>query len=76
MGMIAVLCRWGQQLSLHLHYIVPGGGVNNEGDWQNSRTDGEFLYTIRALSKVFGGKYCPKLKEKLPIPHEQVRQEL
>jgi hypothetical protein len=37
MGMIAVLHTWGQNLSLHphLHCIVPGGGVDENGAWKN-----------------------------------------
>lgn len=78
MGMIAVLHTWGQQLSLHphLHCIVPGGGINKSGQWLNSRTDGKFLFPVKALSKVFRAKYCQKLKEKEPIKYEQIRQEL
>jgi hypothetical protein len=77
-GMIAVLHTWGQQLSLHphLHCIVPGGGVNKDGQWQNSRTDGKFLFPVKALSKVFRAKYCQKLKAKEPIKYEQIRQDL
>jgi Putative transposase/Transposase zinc-binding domain len=78
MGMIAVLHTWGQQLSLHphLHCIVPGGGIDRDGVWQNSRTDGKFLFPVKALSKVFRAKYCQKLKEKEPIKYEQIRQAL
>lgn len=78
MGMIAVLHTWGQQLSLHphLHCIVPGGGVDKEGLWKNSRTDGKFLFPVKALSRVFRAKYCEKLKAKIPIGYEQIRQEL
>ncbi|MBA0885071.1 IS91 family transposase [Flavobacterium undicola] len=78
MGMIAVLHTWGQQLSLHphLHCIVPGGGVNKEGQWQNSDSKGNFLFSVKALSKVFRAKYCEKLKAKNPIGYEQIRQEL
>jgi secreted Zn-dependent insulinase-like peptidase len=78
MGMIAVLHTWGQQLSLHphLHCIVPGGGVNKEGQWQNSRSDGKFLFPVKALSKVFRAKFCEKLKEKEPIKYEQIRHDL
>ena len=77
-GMIAVLHTWGQQLSLHphLHCIVPGGGVDKGGQWKNSRTDGKFLFPVKALSKVFRAKYCEKLKAKTPIGYEQIRQEL
>ena len=78
MGMIAVLHTWGQQLSLHphLHCIVPGGGVNKNGQWRNARTDGKFLFPVKALSKVFRAKYCAKLKVKSPIQYEQIRQDL
>jgi Putative transposase/Transposase zinc-binding domain len=78
MGMIAVLHTWGQQLSLHphLHCIVPGGGINKNGQWQNSQTDGKFLFYVKALSKVFKAKYCEKLKSKSPIQYEQIRQAL
>ena len=77
MGMIAVLHTWGQQLSLHphLHCIVPGG-IGKDGQWQNSRTDGKFLFPVKALSKVFRAKFCEKLKAKEPIKYEQIRQEL
>ena len=78
MGMIAVLHTWGQQLSLHphLHCIVPGGGIGKDGQWKNSRTDGKFLFPVKALSKVFRAKYCQKLKAKEPIQYEQIRQDL
>lgn len=78
MGMIAVLHTWGQQLSLHphLHCIVPGGGVTKEGQWKNSDSKGNFLFPVKALSKVFRAKYCEKLKTKNPIGYEQIRQEL
>ena len=78
MGMIAVLHTWGQQLSLHphLHCIVPGGGVDKDGQWKNSQVKGNFLFPVKALSKVFRAKYCQKLKAKLPTQYEQIRQEL
>jgi Putative transposase/Transposase zinc-binding domain len=78
MGMIAVLHTWGQKLSLHphLHCIVPGAGVDKNGLWKNTRTDGKFLFPVKALSKVFRAKYCEKLKSKLPIEYEKIRQEL
>jgi hypothetical protein len=59
MGMISVLHTWGQNLSLHphLHCIVPGGGIDKNGKWQNIRTDGKYLFPVKALSKVFRAKY-------------------
>ena len=66
MGMIAVLAHLGQNLSLHphLHCIVPGGGVDESGAWKNLRSDGKFLFPVKALSKVFRAKFCEKLKDK------------
>ena len=78
LGMIAVLHTWGQQLSLHphLHCIVPGGGIAKDQQWKNSRSDGKFLFPVKALSKIFRAKYCEKLKAKEPIKYEQIRQKL
>lgn len=78
MGMIAVLHTWGQNLCLHphLHCIVPGGGVNKHGVWQNIRNDGNFLFSVKALSKVFRGKYCEKLKERNEHGYQLIQQDL
>jgi hypothetical protein len=75
MGMIALLHTWGQNLSLHphLHCIVPGGGVDKEGNWQNIRTDGKFLFSVKALSKVFRAKFCQKLKERDSLQYNKIR---
>ena len=64
-GMIAILHTWGQNLSLHphLHCIVPGGGIDKNGQWRNIRTDGKFLFPVKALSKVFRAKYVSLLRE-------------
>ena len=77
-GMIAVLHTWGQNLSLHphLHCIVPGGGVDKNGKWQNIRGDGKFLFPVKALSKVFRAKYCEKLKERSPDNYTRVKKQL
>ena len=46
MGMIAVLHTWGQNLSLHphLHCIVPGGGVDENGAWKNIKMMVNFVF--------------------------------
>lgn len=69
MGMITVLHTWGQNLSLHphLHCIVPGGGVDANGNWQNLRADGKFLFAVKAVSKVFRAKYAAELSKRLKI---------
>jgi Putative transposase/Transposase zinc-binding domain len=70
MGMIALLHTWGQQLSLHphLHCIVPGGGVDEHGIWKGIRCDGKFLFSVKAMSKVFRAKFMAALKGKVEIP--------
>jgi len=77
-GMIAVLHTWGQNLSLHphLHCIVPGGGIDKDGNWKNIRADGKFLFSVKALSKVFRGKYCDKLKKQMPDSYKAISKEL
>ena len=77
-GMIAVLHTWGQNLSLHphLHCIVPGGGVTKDGHWKNIRGDGNFLFPVKALSKVFRAKYCDVLQAKSPGHYAKVKQQL
>lgn len=78
MGMIAVLHTWGQNLSLHphLHCIVPGGGIGDHQEWQNIRKDGKFLFSVKALSKVFRAIYCKILAQKEPIAYQSIRKEL
>jgi hypothetical protein len=75
MGMVSILHTWGQNLSLHphLHCIVPGGGINKNGHWQNIRTDGKFLFHVKALSKVFRAKYCAKLKRADTVQYQKIR---
>lgn len=77
-GMIAVLHTWGQNLSLHphLHCIIPGGGIDKQENWKNIRTDGKFLFSVKALSKVFRAKYCEMLKSRLPEAYQNLKIDL
>ena len=63
-GMISVLHTWGQNLSLHphLHCIVPGGGINKQQKWKYIRSEGKYLFPVKALSKVFRAKYVAHLR--------------
>ncbi|ACU07655.1 transposase [Flavobacteriaceae bacterium 3519-10] len=64
LGMIAILHTWGQNLSLHphLHCIVPGGGINRQGKWiRKVRTD-KYLFSVKAMSKVFRAKFVASLR--------------
>lgn len=65
LGMIAVLHTWGQNLSLHphLHCIVPGGGVDAKDKWQKQVRSNKYLFSVKALSKVFRAKYVQQLRE-------------
>jgi hypothetical protein len=78
MGMIGVLHTWGQNMSLHphIHCIVPGGGIDKNGNWQNIRKDGKFLFAVKALSRVFRGKFCDKLLKLAPEYYSPIRSKL
>ena len=67
-GMISILHTWGQTLTLHphLHCIVPGGGLTKAGHWKNAKSDGKYLFNVKAMSKTFRGKYIAALKALLP----------
>lgn len=62
-GMISILHTWGQNLSLHphLHCIVPGGGLIRER-WRHARSDGKFLFPVKALSDVFRARFVNALR--------------
>ena len=63
-GMVAILHTWGQNLSLHphLHCIVPGGGIATGGHWQALPAHGKYLFSVKAMSKVFRAKYVAQLR--------------
>jgi len=65
MGMVCVLHTWGQNLSLHphLHCIVPGGGIDERGRWKKQLRSNKYLFSVKALSKVFRAKYVSYLRE-------------
>jgi len=64
-GFIAVLHTWGQNLSLHphLHCLIPAGGITLDGKWRNARSNGDFLFPVKALSGVFRGKFRDELRQ-------------
>ena len=63
-GLTAVLHTWGQNLSqhIHVHCVVTGGGLAPDGQrWVSARHG--FLFPVRALSKVFRGKFLAGLRQ-------------
>lgn len=61
-GMTAVLHTWGQNLSqhVHLHCLIPGGALSTQGQWHPAK--GNYLFPVRALSRVFRGKMVSALR--------------
>lgn len=68
-GITAVLHTWTQRLDLHvhLHCIVTAGGLDpTERRWIKSPRG--FLFSVRALSRVFRGKYLDALRSLSDAP--------
>lgn len=67
-GMIAILHTWGQTMSLHphLHCIVPGGGLTRQNKWKTAKSKGKYLFSVKAMSKVFRTRFIEELKKVLP----------
>jgi hypothetical protein len=62
-GMIGVLHTWGRTLTYHphVHYLVPAGGVDKDGNWLPARKS--FLLPVKALSKIFRAKFREALRK-------------
>jgi len=64
LGAIAILHTWDQQMKFHphVHFIVPAGGMDNNGLWKNSKQQGEFLFDVKHLSSKFSATFAEKLR--------------
>jgi len=63
-GYIGILHTWSQTLihHPHIHYIVTGGGLSQDGKkWKPCKND--FFIHVNVLSRVFRGKYLYYLKK-------------
>ena len=62
-GYICILHTWGSEMNYHphLHVILLGGGLTSKNQWRDKGND--FFLPIKAISKLFRGKYLDKLKE-------------
>jgi Putative transposase/Transposase zinc-binding domain len=64
LGIIAVLHTWDQTLKdhFHLHCLVPAGALSfDHSHWINARDN--FLFPVKALSRVFRGKFLDRLQQ-------------
>jgi len=78
MGAVAILHTWGQTLMLHphIHLIVPGGGIDKNGDWKHTRSEGKYLFPVKALSAVYRGKFMTGFKSFLKSNSMELTGEL
>jgi Putative transposase/Transposase zinc-binding domain len=80
LGIIAVLHTWDQTLKdhFHLHCLVPAGALAfDRGRWIAARK--KFLFPVKALSRVFRGKFLALLQQnidrgKLPTQSEEAKK--
>ena len=63
LGLTAVLHTWTRDLRFHphLHCIVMGGGLSDDGQWKSTKRD--YLFPVAVLSKLFRGKVVAILNE-------------
>ena len=64
LGIIAILHTWDQTLKdhFHLHCLVPAGALSfDQRRWINARPN--FLFAVKALSRVFRGKFLALLRQ-------------
>ena len=77
-GFFGILHTWGQTLwhHPHIHFIVAGGAIGPDERWIPVKHKGKFLFPVRAISKVFRGKFMKQLEDAIrrndytPIPLE------
>ena len=82
LGMLSVLHTWGQTLArhVHLHCLVPGGALSDDGNWQPAKSN--YLFPVKALSRHYRGHFVSRLREAKQqgllnkIPDERFNQTL
>ena len=80
LGFLAVLHTWDQTLGphFHLHCLIPGGALSfDHAHWISARNN--FLFHVKALSRVFRGKFLAGLQQaltegQLQFPHPAASQ--
>lgn len=80
-GILSVLHSWGQQLSFHphVHCIVSGGGLQQNGataQWRPAvRKKGNFLFPVKALSKIFRAKFLQGITKLAAIKRIDIKDQ-
>jgi len=66
-----VLHTWQQDLGrhVHVHALVAGGALAPDGSWQSAKRG--FLFPVKALSRVFRGKFVAALDQERQSDHLQ-----
>jgi hypothetical protein len=61
-GFTSILHTWGSNLSFHphVHIVIPGGGLMEDGQWKNSRK--KFFIPVKVLARLFRGKFMHALQ--------------
>lgn len=80
-GMIGILHTWSRALMYHphVHYLIPGGGLANNGEIDNSPvstkvrfSDDDFLMHVKPLSIIFKAKFRDILKKQSPEIYHKI----
>jgi hypothetical protein len=63
LGITAVLHTWSRDLSFHphLHCVVTGGGLDDDGRWKATRPG--YLFPVKVLGKMFRGKFLDAVRD-------------
>ena len=80
LGFITVLHTWDQKLQdhFHLHCLIPSGALSfDHSRWIGARRN--FLFPVKALSRVFQGKFLDRLtqacdRETITVPDKGLQQ--
>lgn len=72
-GMIAILHSWTRAMIYHphVHYLIPGGGIGNNGKTVRF-SDNDFLMHVKPLSIIFKGKFRDELKTSAPAIYNKI----
>ena len=64
-GFLSILHTWDQKMSqhIHLHCIIPAGALSGDKKSWIRSSNNDFLFSVRALSVVFRGKFLFYLRK-------------